>query len=96
MKPKAQFGPLIRTDIGIGPFADISVKDQVRDQMIHRYDMYLEAPISDSIHFGLFGPDIGPREEMRRRTARPVPNPMDQIDPLGEWMVFHATVRYRR
>lgn len=33
---------------------------------------------------------------MRRRTARPVPNPMDQIDPLGEWMVFHATVRYRR
>lgn len=51
MKPKAQFGPLIRTDIGIGPFADISVKDQVRDQMIHRYDMYLEAPISEtSIH----------------------------------------------
>lgn len=51
MKPKAQFGPLIRTDIGIGPFADISVKDQVRDRMVHRYDMYLEAPISEtSIH----------------------------------------------
>lgn len=43
MKPKAQFGPLIRTDIGIGPYADISVKDQVRDRMVHRYDMYLEA-----------------------------------------------------
>ena len=28
MKPKAQFGPLIRTDIGAGPFADISVQKQ--------------------------------------------------------------------
>ena len=29
----------------------ISVKDQVRDRMVHRYDMYLEAPISEtSIH----------------------------------------------
>ena len=38
-------------DIGFRPFTDISVKDQVRDQMIHRYDMYLEASISEtSIH----------------------------------------------
>ena len=106
MKPKAQFGPLIRTDIGIGPFADISVKDQVRDRMVHRYDMYLEAPISEtSIH----------RIRYRIRSIS------DYLDPIsvqekkcgggrpgrfrtqwtksilrGEWMVFHATVRYRR
>lgn len=40
-------------------------------------------PISETDHIGSFGPDIGPREEMRWRTARPVPNQMDQIDPPG-------------
>ena len=47
MKPKAQFGPLIRTDIGPGPFTDISVKDQVWDHMVHRYDVDHKAPISE-------------------------------------------------
>lgn len=48
MKPKAQFGPLIRTDIGPGPFTDISVKDQVWDHMAHRHEVDHKAPISET------------------------------------------------
>lgn len=84
MKPKAQFGPLIRTDIGPGPFTDISVKDQVWDHMVHRHEVDHKAPISETfIHRiryrrwtnGPIEPDIGPKEQTVRRTAGTVPRP---------------------